>query len=135
MEVKSRRYYIFLVVQRSDEKGIRFSRSTMQGASHLAHPEVKWEHMQLRRLVPVLLERSPWVVFCIALNGCQSNKGNTRPSIEFTQVPPATQNGRGRVDTGRVRNARPSQQIVIYAHTGQWWVQTNHLTSDHNGGR
>jgi hypothetical protein len=35
------------------------------------------------------------------------------------------QGGRERVDTisGRVRNARPKQQIVIYAHSGPWWVQ------------
>jgi len=24
--------------------------------------------------------------------------------------------------SGRVRNARPKQQIVIYAHSGPWWV-------------
>ncbi len=32
---------------------------------------------------------------------------------------------RERVDTisGRVRNARPKQQIVIYAHSRPWWVQ------------
>jgi PAS domain-containing protein len=27
------------------------------------------------------------------------------------------------IDPGRVRNARPKQQVVIYAHSGQWWVQ------------
>src|SRR5712671_3394872 len=44
-------------------------------------------------------------------------------SLHF--APPAAQGGRGRVDTisGRVRNARPKQQIVIYAHSGPWWVQ------------
>src|SRR5689334_13698323 len=50
---------------------------------------------------------------------------HTRPSIEFTKIPPAAQSGRERVNTisGRVRNGRPKQQIVIYAHGGQWWVQ------------
>ena len=24
---------------------------------------------------------------------------------------------------GRVRNATPGQQIVIYAHSGVWWIQ------------
>jgi len=64
----------------------------------------------------------------LALNfagqGCHSQKTNA-PSIEFTHIPPAAQGGRERVDTisGRVRNARPKQQIVIYAHSGPWWVQ------------
>jgi hypothetical protein len=57
--------------------------------------------------------------------GCHSLKSGAGPSIEFTHVPPAAQGGREKVDTisGRVRNARPKQQIVIYAHSGQWWVQ------------
>ena len=77
-----------------------------------------WGHMQLRLLVPGFLQRSLLVVFCIALNSCQSHKTNSGPSIEFTHIPPAAQGGRERVDTisGRVRNARPKQQIVIYAH-------------------
>src|SRR6266705_5674646 len=63
--------------------------------------------------------------FCIALTSCQSRHGDTGPSIEFTKVPPAAQGGRERGDkiSGRVRNARPKQQIVIYAHSGPWWVQ------------
>src|SRR5262252_2662146 len=64
-------------------------------------------------------------VFGLALHGCNAQKSSTGPSIEFTKVPPAAQGGRERVDTiaGRVKNARPGQQIVIYAHSGQWWVQ------------
>jgi hypothetical protein len=86
--------------------------------------------MQLRLLVPAFFQRSLLLVFCIALNSCQSNKANSGPSIEFTHIPPAAQGGRERVDTisGRVRNARPNQQIVIYAHNGPWWVQ---LWQDH----
>src|ERR1700741_4479386 len=74
-----------------------------------------------RLFVPVFL----LLVLCIALNSCQSHKDNSGPSIEFPHIPPASQGGRERVDTisGRVRNARPKQQIVIYAHSGQWWVQ------------
>ncbi len=81
--------------------------------------------MQLRLLVPAFLQRSLLLVFCIALNSCQSHKANSEPSIEFTHIPPAAQGGRERVDTisGRARNARPKQQIVIYAHSGPWWVQ------------
>jgi len=78
-----------------------------------------------RLLVPVFLQRSLLLVLCIALNSCQSHKADTGPSIEFTHIPPAAQGGRERVDTisGQVRNARPKQRIVIYAHAGQWWVQ------------
>jgi hypothetical protein len=77
-----------------------------------------------RLLVPVFLQRSLLLVLCIALNRCQS-QANSGPSIEFTHIPPAAQGGRERVGTisGRVRNARPRQEIVIYAHSGQWWVQ------------
>jgi hypothetical protein len=56
--------------------------------------------------------------------GCRREKP-VEPSIEFSKIPPAAQGGREKVDTiaGRVRNARPGQQIVIYAHSGQWWIQ------------
>jgi len=62
---------------------------------------------------------------CILLAGCHSQKDTQGPSIEFTKIPPAAQGGRERVDTiaGRVRGARPGQKIVIYAHSGPWWVQ------------
>jgi hypothetical protein len=81
--------------------------------------------MELRLLIPVFLQRSLLPVFCIALNGCQSHKANSGPSFEFTHIPPMAQGGRERVDTisGRVRNARPKQQIVIDAHGGRWRVQ------------
>src|SRR5580693_412078 len=65
------------------------------------------------------------LVIAVALMACRSEKPQETPSIIFTKIPPAAQGGRERVDTisGRVRNARPKQQIVIYAHSGQWWVQ------------
>ena len=61
----------------------------------------------------------------LVLQGCHREKDYNNPSIELTKIPPAAQGGRERVDTiaGRVRNARPGQQIVIYAHSGTWWVQ------------
>ena len=57
--------------------------------------------------------------------GCYSQKSTESPSLELTKIPPVAQGGRERIDTiaGRVRNARPKQQIVIYAHSGPWWVQ------------
>jgi hypothetical protein len=73
--------------------------------------------MQLRLLVPGFLQRSLLVVYCIALNSCQSHKASSAPSIEFTHIPPAAQGGRERVDTisGRVGNARQKQQIYLCA--------------------
>jgi hypothetical protein len=69
--------------------------------------------MQLRLLVPVFLQRSLLLL------------DSSGPSIEFTHIPPAAEGGRERVDTisGRVRNAQPNQQIIIYAYGGQSWVQ------------
>src|ERR1700724_1938257 len=60
----------------------------------------------------------------VALMACRSEKPQETPSIIFTKIPPAAQGGRERVDTisGRVRNAQPKQQILIYAHSAQWWV-------------
>ena len=65
------------------------------------------------------------LVCSLVLQGCHSQKSDASPAIEFTKIPPAAQGGRERVDTiaGRVRKASAGQQIVIYAHSGQWWVQ------------
>jgi hypothetical protein len=80
-----------------------------------------------KKLAPTLILIA---VFGFAAQGCHSQQSSAAPSIEFTHIPPAAQGGRERVDTisGRVRNARPNQQIVIYAHNGPWWVQ---LWQDH----
>ena len=76
-------------------------------------------------VIDISLQKSLFLAFCLALIGCHAQPDHSLPSIEFTHIPPAAQGGRERVDTisGRVRNARPKQQIVIYAHSGQWWVQ------------
>src|SRR5215467_5984363 len=60
----------------------------------------------------------------LIFQSCHSRQ-DSGPSIEFTKIPPAAQGGPIRVDTiaGRVRNARPGQKIVIYAHSGTWWLQ------------
>jgi hypothetical protein len=81
--------------------------------------------MKPQSAIGVWLQRSLFLAFCLALIGCHTRSADTRPSIEFTHIPPAAQGGRERVDTisGRVKNARPKQQIVIYAHSGPWWVQ------------
>jgi len=65
------------------------------------------------------------LAFGLALQGCHLQSDRSSPSIELTKIPSAAQGGRERVETiaGRVHNARPGQQIVIYAHSGTWWVQ------------
>jgi len=93
--------------------------------------------MKLRLVLAVLSRQALLPLFCIALTSCQSRQSNTGPSIEFSKIPPAAQGGRERVDTiaGHVKNARPGQQIVVYAHGGQWWVQPWPLISDRDGDR
>jgi hypothetical protein len=78
-----------------------------------------------KRLAQMLVLILGTLSLCLAGQGCHFQKSGAGPSIEFTHIPPAAQGGRERVDTisGRVSNARPKQQIVIYAHSGQWWVQ------------
>jgi signal transduction histidine kinase len=47
-------------------------------------------------------------------------------SIEFTRIPKAAEGGpASTIDTieGRAIGARPGQQIVLYARSGDWWVQ------------
>jgi hypothetical protein len=50
----------------------------------------------------------------------------TKPSIEFTVIPPASEGGSERMATiaGRVTGQRPGQRIVLFARSGvMWWVQ------------
>jgi len=83
-----------------------------------------------RCVASVLPRKLAWALILVGglgftAQGCHSQKGSAGPSIKFTHIPPVAQGGLGRVDkiAGRVRNARPGQQIVIYAHSGTWWVQ------------
>lgn len=52
-------------------------------------------------------------------------RAETAPAVEFTKVPQAAAGGPDKLDTieGRVRGAKPGQQIVLYARSGSWWVQ------------
>jgi hypothetical protein len=65
------------------------------------------------------------VVVCALLGGCRSSGANVGPSIEFTRIPQAVEDGRDKHDIieGRVTGSRPGQQIVLYARSGKWWVQ------------
>jgi hypothetical protein len=102
------------MVLKPREGSVRLRRSAGSGAC-----------MKLRVVISVSLEHTLLLAFCIAVSSCRSRQADTGPSIELTKIPPAAQGGRERVDTiaGRVRKARPGQQIVVYARSGPWWVQ------------
>ena len=57
--------------------------------------------------------------------GCRGTRQDVPPSIDFTKIPPSAQGGRERMDTvaGRVTGARAGERVVVYAHSGPWWVQ------------
>jgi hypothetical protein len=70
-------------------------------------------------------QRALFLFFCILLSGCRSGHSRINPSIEFTKVPPAREGGPTTLATieGRVLGAHSGQQLVLYARSGQWWVQ------------
>lgn len=61
----------------------------------------------------------------LGLTGCRASQAPARPTIDFTRVPAADKGGPDTLDTieGRVTGARPGQQIVVFSHSGVWWVQ------------
>lgn len=69
-----------------------------------------------------------FVLFAIgvtSLAGCRWHRAAGAPSVTITRVPPADPGGPEQMDyiEGRADGAAPGQQIVIYAHSGAWWVQ------------
>jgi hypothetical protein len=66
------------------------------------------------------------VLVSVLLVGCHSNNLPPRkPSVELTRVPLANPGGPEQLDyiEGRATDAGPGQQIVLYAHSGVWWIQ------------
>jgi hypothetical protein len=61
----------------------------------------------------------------ILLAGCKSPQAPGKPVLEITQVPIASLGGPTEMDSiaGRVSNTKPGEQIVLYAHSGVWWIQ------------
>src|SRR5262249_34012975 len=62
-------------------------------------------------------------VSCMVLGGCRAR--HTEPYIEFTRIPPAEEGGPEKLDLieGRVVGAHDQLQIILYARSGQWYVQ------------
>jgi hypothetical protein len=60
----------------------------------------------------------------ICAAGCRA-AGKGEPIIEFSNVPAAAEGGPQTVASisGRVSGARPGQRVVLFARSGDWWVQ------------
>jgi hypothetical protein len=56
------------------------------------------------------------------LAGCKSQ---IKPAIAITQVPSASLGGPSQMEpiTGSVTNAKPGDQVILYARSGVWWLQ------------
>jgi hypothetical protein len=62
---------------------------------------------------------------CHLVAACRSGAAQVQPLVEFTTVPPADNGGPDKLAlvAGRVKGARPNQRIVLFAKSGNWWVQ------------
>ena len=65
------------------------------------------------------------VLACLGLSGCRSSQDRGEPSIEFSRVPASGEGNPDKLEAieGRVSGAQPGQRIVLFALSGQWWVQ------------
>lgn len=66
------------------------------------------------------------LVFVSALlYACNSSRVPPKPNVQITLVPAANPGGPVQLDfiEGRANGAKPGQQIVLYAHSGIWWIQ------------
>jgi signal transduction histidine kinase len=61
----------------------------------------------------------------LLLAGSRPQTTAAGPTIEVSRVPPADEGGTERMDAieGRAAGARPGQRIVLYARSGDWYVQ------------
>lgn len=59
------------------------------------------------------------------LEGCHNGPRKPETVIEFSRIPQANPGGQEEQDIieGFVKGARPGEQIVLYAKSGQWFVQ------------
>src|SRR5579862_8999448 len=80
---------------------------------------------QPRHRLQTVLRIALVVLSCVSLVSCRSVQAGGEPSIEFTQVPPAGDGTPDKLESiaGRVKGARPGEQVVLFALSGVWWVQ------------
>jgi hypothetical protein len=64
------------------------------------------------------------LVLCVFAAGCHGNRDRA-PEVRITRAPDANPGGPDKLDyiEGTVKNSRPGQHIVLYAHSSVWWVQ------------
>jgi hypothetical protein len=65
------------------------------------------------------------VLVSVLLGGCHAKDLPRKPSLQLTRAPLANPGGPEQLDyiEGRVSDAKPDQQIVLYARSGIWWIQ------------
>jgi len=78
--------------------------------------------------IPEFRRKLPGFVLVIVstlVAGCHSTHSPIKPILQITRVPNASAGGPEALDfiEGRASGAAPGQQIVLYAHSGVWWVQ------------
>jgi hypothetical protein len=64
-------------------------------------------------------------LFLLTLAGCGNSRVRAAPSLSFTRVPPASEGSDNELDPieGRASGTSAGQRIVLYARSGDWWVQ------------
>jgi hypothetical protein len=82
----------------------------------------------VRRSIPTSIGRSAFLcaflAACAFIPGCKSKMSGV-PEVQFTHVPQANSGGPEKLDyiEGTVSGNSAGLHIVIYAHSGIWWVQ------------
>jgi hypothetical protein len=73
----------------------------------------------------LIWKRALLMIVCILLSSCSSPSAGTGPTIEFSKIPQADVGGPDKVAPieGLVIGWRQGQRIVLFAKSGQWWVQ------------
>jgi len=73
------------------------------------------------------------VTICILFCGVAACRDVTEPRIEFTRVPYPERGGSSALAMieGRAVGAKPGQAIILYARSGDWYVQPFCRTASH----
>src|SRR5580704_1282194 len=66
-----------------------------------------------------------FAIASVLLSGCNSITPSPKPTVQITQVPEANPGGPIQMAfiEGRATGVKPGEQIVLYAHSGIWWIQ------------
>jgi hypothetical protein len=86
-----------------------------------------WEIMNMS-IIHRPRKTSGTALFAIAsmlLSGCNSITPSTKPTVQITQAPPGDPGGpvqMGLIE-GRATGVKSGELVVLYAHSGLWWIQ------------